>query len=282
MNILDPPLELGQLIVKGSEQGVQGGFMPPVERLLLLVHDLAGQQSEVLLDLPAGLGQQCRPLLHLLTHDIAGGLQGGILDVNLPAFPGQLIALLAQPVEFLPEQRELLFLLLQAQAENQPSPLAATEEDQQGQDQQQHTEPKADGQGHGLQLFEKRQKIVHAGRWRRGGSGSADPEEAAQFLEFLEQVERQGATRKVDAKILLQPDRGLHPLDGHAGEVPFPRTEAFRGDDALLDHLMDDFRGNAAEPAQVGQGAAGVFVQDHALEIGGLFGHISAPFQHAG
>ena len=282
LDVLDPSLELGQLIVKGPEQGVQGGFVPPVEGRLPVVHDFPGQQPEILLDLPAGPVQQRFPFLHLLTHDIAGGLQGGVLDVDLPALPGQLVALLAQLLEFLAELTDCLFRLFEAQGEDQPVPLAAAEEDKQGQGERQHARSQADGQAEGVELVEKREKIAHAGRRRRVAGLSADPEEAAQFLEFFEKVERQGAARQVDAKIVLQPDRGLHPLDGHAGEVPFPRTEAFRGDDALLDHLMDDFRGNAAEPAQVGQGAAGVFIHDHALEIGGLFGHISAPFQHAG
>lgn len=91
--------------------------------------------------------------------------------------------------------------------------------------------------------------------------------QTTEFIELFEQVERQGASRQVDPKILLQPDRCLHPFDCDGGEAPFPSRGAFRGDNPFFDHLVDDFGVDAAEPAEVGQGASGFFVQYHAVNI---------------
>lgn len=101
--------------------------------------------------------------------------------------------------------------------------------------------------------------------------------EAAQFFQLIEQIKGQGAAGQVDSKILLEPDRGSHPLDCQRGEMPFPYGRSLGGDDALFDHLMDHLGIDTAQPAEVGQGTAGFFVQDYALDVESLFGHCSGP-----
>ena len=101
--------------------------------------------------------------------------------------------------------------------------------------------------------------------------------EAAQFFQLIEQIKGQGATGQVDSKILLEPDRGPYPFDRKRGEMPFPHGRPLRGDDALFDHLMDHLGIDTAQPAEVGKGAAGFFVQDYALDVESLFGHWSDP-----
>jgi hypothetical protein len=111
-----------------------------------------------------------------------------------------------------------------------------------------------------------------------GGFGhSAATGEAAQFFQLIEQIEGQGATGQVDAKILLEPDRGPHPFDRQSGKMPFPCGRSLWGDDALFDHLMDHLGTDTAQPAEISKVATGFFVQNHALDVDSLFGHLSDP-----
>lgn len=65
--------------------------MLPVEQFPFLIDDFSCQELEVLLDLFTGLVQQGVPLLDLLLHGVACGLQRGIFGVEFPAFPGELV-----------------------------------------------------------------------------------------------------------------------------------------------------------------------------------------------
>ncbi len=96
---------------------------------------------------------------------------------------------------------------------------------------------------------------------------SAATGESAQFLDLVEQIKHQRAARQVDAQIVVQPHCGLHPFDGDKGKAPFTRRIALGGDKPFVDHVVDDFRVDAAESAEIGKRAAGFFIEDHALDV---------------
>ena len=66
--------------------------MLPAEQFPFFIDDFSCQELEVLLDLFTGFVQQGVPLLDLLLHGVACGLQRGIFRVEFPAFPGKLVS----------------------------------------------------------------------------------------------------------------------------------------------------------------------------------------------
>ena len=103
-----------------------------------------------------------------------------------------------------------------------------------------------------------------------------------EFLKFFQQFEHQGAAGEIDPKVLLQPDSGLYPFDRDKGKTPFLRGATFRGENPLFDHVVDKLSVDAAEPTEIREGAASVFIQDHTLDVDSLLGHIRFPVRREG
>jgi hypothetical protein len=276
IGLFDLPLEFQQLLMKRPEQQGKSRGMLFVELFPLFADDPAGQKLKILFDLLPCLGQERLPFVHLLLHGPAGGLQGGILGVHFAALPGQLVAFQAKTLHLGLLGARLILQPLQPQRQDQMTPLGsavARKQDENGHHRA-CTAPKTQKQ---VNLIEGGGQGGHDKKMGKGTRRSTAPGTASQFVDLIQQIQDQGAARQVDAKIVLQPDRGLYPLNGDKGEPPLPRGIPFRTNDPLLDHAVDAFGADPAQPAQIRQGAAGFFIKDHALDIGSLFGHIQIP-----
>ena len=81
---------------------------------------------------------------------------------------------------------------------------------------------------------------------------------------------------------MLQPDGGLHPLDGRKREAPVAGGGAYGGDYAFFDHFVDKVSGDAAQSAEIAERATGFLVEDQALQIYSVLAHIRCPMRLAG
>jgi len=104
--------------------------------------------------------------------------------------------------------------------------------------------------------------------WSRNGCVSTlqRPQPRLQPLDPLQQLERQGGAREVDAEVALQPRRRCRTPQGARLEAPVAWGAAGRVEDADLDHLRDDVAPDVAGLADLGKGHQGVLVEHDARE----------------
>lgn len=224
MHLFQALAEFAELIVQGPQEEIEGRLMLAAEAVALLMEDAVGCGLKMRFDLPPVFREEGFPFLKLLAHAGAGALHGGIVHVQIAAFPVQRPA-------FGLKATQLFFLALagflhpfQPGREDEHLVLAALARKQPHNEAQHEAKTKAKEQGDWLQICAKLGNCVLVGQGIGGGKDCSVPlGHAAQGGQFIQQVEHQGASWQVDAQILLQPGHGLHPVDGDHGKSPIIR-----------------------------------------------------------
>lgn len=144
-----PLAEAADLLVQRLQQQVQRALVFSAQAFVLLVQNAVGCCLKMRFYLSPGFGQKGIPLGQLLPQTGAGALQGGVVHIQFPAFPGQRPAFLCEPRHFVPVFLGLFLQPLQPALQHEsfvPALLAYEQAEQEG-DKQSAAQAQSQGKG---------------------------------------------------------------------------------------------------------------------------------------